>query len=117
LDPTLPINPTQPGNPWVEPNPAATLIINILKEIGFKGIKLIMIYTNSKSTIKLSQNQQFHARTKHINIKCHWIYEAIANSKIKLQYMYTSKIRADVLTKALGKTKFDAMMDSLGLKP
>ena len=25
LDPTLPINPTQPGNPWVEPNPAATL--------------------------------------------------------------------------------------------
>jgi hypothetical protein len=31
--------------------------------------------------------------------------------------MHTSKMRADVLTKALGKTKFDVMMDLLGLKP
>jgi hypothetical protein len=31
--------------------------------------------------------------------------------------MYTSEMRADVLMKALRKTKFDAMMDLLGLKP
>jgi hypothetical protein len=85
--------------------------------MGFKGVEPMTIYTDSESTIKLSQNQQFHARTKHIDVKCHWIREAIANGKIKLQYMHTSEMRADVLTKALGKTKFNAMMDSLGLKP
>jgi hypothetical protein len=62
-------------------------------------------------------NIQFHARTKHIDVQCHWIREAIANGRIKLQYLHTSEMKADVLMKALGRIKFDQMVDLVGMKP
>ena len=91
--------------------------MNILKEMGFEGVEPMTIYTDSESAIKLSQNQQFHARTKHIDVQCHWIREAIANGRIRLQYLHTNEMKADLLTKALGRIKFDQMVDLIGMKP
>jgi hypothetical protein len=95
----------------------AIWIMNVLKDMGFQGVEPMTIYTDSESAIKLSINQQFHARTKHIDVQSHWIREAIANGKIRLEYKRTSDMLADVLTKALGRVKFEEMIKALNMRP
>jgi len=49
----------------------------------------------------LVQNLVSHSRAKHINICFHFIQECIDKAEIKLQYIPTHQIVADILTKAL----------------
>lgn len=88
----------------------------ILKDLCFAGIKPIIIHTDSQSALKLSENSQFHSRTKHIDIAKHWIREVIANGAIALKFVDTDNQIADVLTKALGRIKYVANVDRLGVK-
>ena len=60
---------------------------------------------DNQSTIKLIQNPVAHDRTKHIDIKYHFIQDVEAKGIIKVEYCPTSDQVADVLTKALSREK------------
>lgn len=85
------------------------------KDLGVEQ-KTITIYEDNKSTISLSENPVQHQRTKHIDIKFHFIREAIKNQDVNVQYCQTDKMTADVLTKGLPKEKFERFRDMLGVK-
>jgi hypothetical protein len=55
-------------------------------------------------------------RTKHINIKYHWIKDKITDGTIKIQYCPTDKMIADVLTKGLEHIKHNKFTNLLGLR-
>jgi hypothetical protein len=55
------------------------------------------------------------ARTKHIDIRYHFIREAVENSKINMQYIPTNDNIADIFTKPLAKAKFERFTAMLGL--
>ena len=52
------------------------------------------------------KNPEFHKRTKHIDIKYHYIREVVENGNLKLEYVPTEQQSADIFTKALPKNHF-----------
>jgi hypothetical protein len=72
---------------------------NFLKEIGYFNQNNIPIYSDNNGAILLFQNPVFHARTKHINIRYHFIRKRITDKIISVHYIITNKQKADGLTK------------------
>ena len=58
----------------------------------------------------------FHARTKHIDIKYHFLREKVEEGVIELEYKPTDEMVADGLTKALGRIKHTRFMKGLHLE-
>jgi hypothetical protein len=76
----------------------------------------ITLYSDNQSSIALAHTQgQFHARTKHIDIRYHFIRYTIDNGQIQLMYCPTEDMTADILTKALPSGKAKHFARALGL--
>ena len=75
------------------------------------------LYCDNQSAIALMKNDQFHARTKHIDIHYHFICYVIQNGSLRLEYCPTEDMTADVLTKALPSLKAKHFASALGLHP
>jgi hypothetical protein len=69
-----------------------------------------------KSALALAKNSVFHERSKHVRIKYHFIRRCLKDGSIKAEYIFTTDHLADILTKSLGKTKFEEMRGRIGLK-
>ena len=67
-------------------------------------------------TIKLVNNPVNHPRAKHIDIQYHKVRELILDAVLKLHYIETSKMVADVLTKPLTLIKYEYFITMLGLE-
>ena len=65
--------------------------------------------------MKLSENPMFHDKSKHIEIKYHYIRVMVQRGVVKLQYVVTEKHIADLLTKPLARVNFDYFRENLGV--
>lgn len=83
-------------------------------ELGVK-IDDVSVYNDNASALKLSKNPVYHARTKHIAIRHHFLKEVIREGKFNLEYQCTNDMIADVLTKALNGPKHIKCVKGLGL--
>ena len=63
----------------------------------------------------LSENPMFHDKSKHIEIKYHYIQDMVERGAMKLQYVAIDEQTAGVLTKPLSKVKFEYFRDKLGV--
>eukprot|EP00253_Pinus_taeda_P027225 PITA_27225 len=63
----------------------------------------------------VDQNPVFHDRSKHIDIKYHYIRDMVQRGAIRLQHIDTDEQVADILTKPLGKVKFFTFRERLGV--
>jgi hypothetical protein len=61
-------------------------------------------------------NEREHARTKHIDLRYHFIREAVEDGKMNLKYVPTNDIVSDIFTKALAKRKFKHFVELLRLR-
>ncbi|KAL8092162.1 hypothetical protein AgCh_034456 [Apium graveolens] len=73
---------------------------NFLEELGKKQADSAL-YSDSQSAIHLAKNPVFHARTKHIQLRYHFIRELISNGTLSLKKILGSKNPADMLTKVV----------------
>ena len=64
-----------------------------------------ILYCDNQATVHLTMDNNYHARTKHINIHFHFICQTIANGHMKIMYRPTQDMMADILTKALLRHK------------
>ena len=76
----------------------------------------IQLYGDNQAAIALTKNPEFHQRTKHIDIRHHFIREHVNNGDIKLDYINTDGMIADVLTKPLAKNAHMKLSRSMGLQ-
>lgn len=67
------------------------------------------IYCDNNSTISMTKNPVFHARTKHIEIRHHYIRDLVQDGQVELQFCPTSEQIADIFTKALSTASFVAL--------
>lgn len=74
-----------------------------------------MLMVDNKSAIALSKNPVHHDRSKHIDIKYHYIRSCIEEGKTDVEHIGTDGQLADLLTKALGRVKFIEMGQKLGV--
>jgi len=82
---------------------------------GFESLP-IPINCDNQGAIALAKDNKFHARTKHIDLRYHFIREAVEDAKIELNYIPTNDNAADIFTKALAKGKFRLFAGLLGLR-
>ena len=73
------------------------------------------LFSDNKSAIELTKDHQFHPRTKHIDIRFHFIWYIVENGSIRLIYCPTDDMIADTLTKALPSTKVKHFASEFGL--
>ena len=73
------------------------------------------IYCENKSRVKLSKNPMFHDKSKHIEIKYHYIKDMVQRGAMKLQYVATNEQIDDVLIKPLARVKFEYFREKLGV--
>ena len=83
----------------------------------FKGEKsrAITLKIDSESTIQLSKNPVFHDRSKHIDVRYHYIRECVEENRVKLESVRTVDELADILTKALGPQQFCELRSKIGV--
>jgi hypothetical protein len=73
------------------------------------------IHGDNQRCVKLSKNLVFHDRSKHIEIKYHYIKDMVQRKTVHVQYLSTHEHIADIFTKPLAKTKFEYFRERLGL--
>ena len=67
--------------------------------------KTVTLFEDNQSTIKQASNLQSSDRTKHIEIRHHFLKDHVANGDIALEYLPTAEQPADALTKSLDRVK------------
>lgn len=88
----------------------------LLKEIGFEQTEATVIYEDNQGCIAMSKNPEFHSRTKHIDIRTHYIREKIESEELTLQFCNTKNMVADIMTKGLAKDQFEKLRLELGIR-
>ena len=75
----------------------------------------LTIMAKNKSAIALAKDNKYHLRTKHIDLRYHFIHEAVEDKRVRMEYIVTSENVVDIFTKALVKPKFTKFVGRLGL--
>ena len=87
-----------------------------IAELCGEDAQPLTINCDNQGAIALLKDNKFHARTKHINIRYHFIREAIEDQKVSVIYLPTDDNPADIFTKPLAKAKFRRFVEMLGLR-
>lgn len=90
-------------------------LARLLGELQNKRAELITLKVDNKSAISLCKNPVFHDRSKHIDTRYHFIRECVEDGRVKVEYIGTNGQLADILTKALGRVKFQEMRAAIGV--
>ena len=75
----------------------------------------VSVFCDSQSAIYLAKNQVHHSRTKHIDVRFHFIREIIDEGDILLKKIRTADNPADMLTKLVPLHKFKHCLDLTGI--
>jgi hypothetical protein len=73
------------------------------------------VFCDNQSAIFLTKDQMFHDRTKHIDVRYHFVREVIARGDFKVIKIHTNDNPADVFTKCLPVAKFSLCLNLVGL--
>jgi hypothetical protein len=63
----------------------------------------------------LINNPVFHERTKHIDLRFHFIRECVEDGKVAVEHIGTTNQLADILTKSLGRIQFQDLRATIGI--
>ncbi|GKA12253.1 retrovirus-related pol polyprotein from transposon TNT 1-94, partial [Tanacetum coccineum] len=80
------------------------------------GFNKIPMYCDNKSAIALCCNNVQHSRSKHIDIRFHFIKEQVENGVVELYFVNTEYQLADIFTKALCRERIEFLINKLGMR-
>lgn len=80
------------------------------------NVEEFVIINDNMGAGKLASNPVFHGRTKHIDIRHHFVREAMEEGLITIRHAPTEEMAADILTKGLSKDKHHRCVQMLGLR-
>ncbi|KAG8481839.1 hypothetical protein CXB51_027157 [Gossypium anomalum] len=76
-----------------------------------EDLQISTVFCDSQSAIFLTKDQMFHERTKHIDVRYHFVRDIIARGDIVMSKISTHENPADMMTKSLPITKFEHCLD------
>lgn len=76
----------------------------------------VLIKVDNKSAIALCKNSVHHDRSKHIDVRYHFIRECIEEGRVTVEHIRTGDQLADILTKPLARVKFLELREHIGLR-
>ena len=75
----------------------------------------MIINEDNQSAISIAKNTGNHGKTKHINIKYHYVRDLIQNNIVELKYCPSKEMLADLFTKPLSKQRFLDLCSMIGM--
>lgn len=76
---------------------------------------VMTVFCDNTSAINISKNPVQHSRTKHIDIRHHFIRDLVEDGVVALEFIPTQDQKADIFTKPLDSLRFEYLRKSLGL--
>ena len=77
-----------------------------IQELGISQERYVL-FCDSQSAIHLGKNSTFHARSKHIDVRYHWIRDVLNSKLLELEKIHTDDNSSDMLTKSLPREKLE----------
>jgi hypothetical protein len=93
----------------------AVWLRKLLSDLFSAELEPTVIHCDNQSCIKLSENPVFHDRSKHIEMRYHYVRDMVQKNILSIQYVPTAEQTTDILTKPLSLTKFVYFRDKLGV--
>ena len=87
----------------------------LLSDIGEVFQDPTVLYEDNQGAISVANNPIIHARTKHIDIRYHFVREKVEDGTIQLKYCPTDEMIADILTKPLPTQRFVKLRELMGV--
>jgi hypothetical protein len=87
----------------------------IVAELTGEKQRKVRLYGDNQGCLKLADNSAYHSRTKHIDIRAHFLRDVINRGEVELEYVRTEDMTADILTKGLGEVLHWKHLRGLGL--
>lgn len=88
-------------------------IRSLLAGFGFKQDGPTVIHEDNAACVQMSKNPVNHSKTKHIDLHYHFVRERVETGEVRLDWLSTEKMIADILTKAVIPKTFIALRDAL----
>ena len=85
-----------------------------LHELGVRQERYVL-FCDSQSAIHLSKNPTFHSKSKHIELRYHWIRDVLEKKELVLEKIHTSENGSDMMTKSVPPLKLEACCEKAGL--
>ena len=73
----------------------------------------LTIYCDNISAINISKNPVQHSRTKHIEIRHHFIHELVKDGTLTLKFIHTDDQKVDLFTKPLDSKQFEFLYQNI----
>ena len=86
----------------------------MLDDLGV-GQKHVTLFCDSQSAIHLAKNQFYYARTKHIDVRYHFVREIIEEGGVLVQKIKTDDNPADMLTKVVTTIKSNNCLELINI--
>ncbi|MCO5607397.1 hypothetical protein L7F22_061593 [Adiantum nelumboides] len=102
---------------YVAASKACKEAIWLTRLVGDLGIvrEIPVLHCDSQSAIQLARNRVFHAKTKHVNVRYHFIREVLEDKRLQLVKVHTDDNPADLLTKSLSSERFTHCTELMGI--
>ena len=88
---------------------------NFSSELGYPPSGATPLWLDNQSAIRVGKNPEHHSRMRHLLPKYHWLREQVEDKVFTLDYVPTSSMRADGLTKPLDTSAHQRVCSLLGL--
>ena len=85
----------------------------LLRDLGHEQTRPTTLLCDNQAAIAIGSNDVHHARTKHIDIRHHFIRDHIADDVISMQWVSTHQQEADILTKPLSAAPYIVNRDRI----
>ena len=86
----------------------------LLSDYGISQDTMV-VYCDNSSVIDISKNPVQHSKTKHIEIRYHFIRDLVERKIVTLEYIPTKCQNADIFTKPLDRSKFKTLRQVIGV--
>jgi hypothetical protein len=93
----------------------ASYLRSFLIELGLDNLSSVVVYEDNLGALKLAANPTFHNRSKHIDIKYHFIRDAVKEKILSLSHVSSAEMVVDDLTKGLPGSRHQRCVRELGL--
>ena len=87
----------------------------VLEKLGHSQGKCTTMLCDNSSTIKLSKNPVMHGRSKHIDVRFHFLCDLTRDGVVELKHRVTQEQVADIMTKPLKLDMFLKLRESMGV--
>lgn len=89
----------------------------LLADLNYRGTdaRPFQVYEDNRAAIDLAKNPGFHKRTKHIDVRYHFVQDHLTEGDIVISYLDTNNMVADGLTKSLGTVKHKRFLEMLNM--